>query len=201
MRELLITRHGQTEWNVVRRLQGTSNSPLTEKGKRDAKRLGEALASVPIDTVYSSDLLRAQQTARLIIGDRAPVQIEPLLREIHMGAWEGRLLKELERDEPEIYDAFTAGSAEFHPPGGESMREVWDRCVRMREKLMQDEADTILLVTHGKTQGLLLALLQGFAFGGATQVLEGTALSRFTYENGVFHPVVIGDTSHMEEQQ
>ena len=198
MKELYITRHGQTEWNVAGRLQGISNSPLTEKGAADAERLGKRLAAVPIDKVFCSDLLRAQETAALIMQDRAPIVTDPRLRELHMGNWEAKLLQDLKEEEPEIYRQFETGSAGFHPAGGESMRTVWDRVKEALTEIEDDPADTALIVCHGKTQGLLLDILQGKEFGGDTRVLPGTALSHFVREEGVWRAVLLGDTRHIE---
>ena len=132
------------------RLQGISNSPLTEKGAADAERLGKRLAAVPIDKVFCSDLLRAQETAALIMQDRAPIVTDPRLRELHMGNWEAKLLQDLKEEEPEIYRQFETGSAGFHPAGGESMRTVWDRVKEALTEIEDDPADTALIVCHGK---------------------------------------------------
>lgn len=201
MKELYLTRHGQTEWNVCKRLQGQCDSPLTAKGREDARRLGEAMKDTPIDRVISSDLLRARQTAELIAAGRLPVETDPRLREIHMGDWEGVYLSALATSDPVGHELFAQGSPEFHPPNGESLRDVWARTASFLEELVQCDAESILLVTHGKTQAMLLEQLQGRAFGAPTRVLTGTALTHFSYANGRFVLRTLGSTDHMVEHQ
>src|SRR5690554_4521335 len=92
--KIYLTRHGQTEWNVIGKLQGWGNSNLTEKGIENAKRLSQRLKEVNFDYVYSSPQQRALDTAKLIRGDRN-IEINVLddLREIGFGSWEGMEIK------------------------------------------------------------------------------------------------------------
>ena len=107
MKELYITRHGQTEWNILGKLQGSADSPLTEKGITDAKRLAARIADIPFDVVYTSDLFRAKHTADLITEGRELPRKELVeLREMRMGDWEGSMLSDLSQTNPEAYENF-----------------------------------------------------------------------------------------------
>lgn len=87
---ILLVRHGETDWNRERRIQGHTDRPLNETGKAQAEALAEQLAGEPVDAVYSSDLLRAHETARIIArGKGLEVTTVPDLRERDFGTWEG----------------------------------------------------------------------------------------------------------------
>lgn len=199
MKDLYITRHGQTEWNIERRLQGRSNSPLTEKGIWDAKQLAKRLREIPIDRVYTSDLLRAIQTADILIGKREiPRTILPELQEMWMGRWEGQLLSDMEDTDLIQYQNFILGSCEFAAPGGENIAQVRDRAEQALEILKNDPADTILVVTHGMLQSQLLEILNDRPFGNPTRVLVGTALSHYAFDGTHFTEKRTGCTAHLE---
>src|SRR4029079_3482461 len=90
MTTILLARHGETDWNVERRVQGHSDTPLNDTGRGQARALAEELAGEPIDAVYSSDLVRAHETARLVAEQRGlDVTAIRDLREKHFGTWEG----------------------------------------------------------------------------------------------------------------
>ncbi len=85
-----IVRHGETEWNVVGRIQGHSDIPLSRKGREQAHTVARRLAAAPLDVVYCSDLSRASETARIILGDRdIPLHATAELRERDYGVFEG----------------------------------------------------------------------------------------------------------------
>jgi broad specificity phosphatase PhoE len=106
---LLLVRHGETDWNAEGRLQGHTDRPLSDLGRRQARQLAGELASEELDAIYSSDLARARETAE-IVGERLglPVVLDPDLREKDWGTWEG--LTSVERDRVE----FVGESTEAH---------------------------------------------------------------------------------------
>ena len=109
MTTLLLVRHGETDWNAEGRLQGHTDRPLSDYGRRQARRLAEELEGEELEAIYSSDLARAHETAE-IVGERLglPVALEPDLREKDWGTWEG--LNAVERDRVE----FVGESTEAH---------------------------------------------------------------------------------------
>lgn len=155
-----LVRHGETEWNRARRIQGHSDPPLNERGSAQAARLSGRLAETAFSAVYASDLGRTMQTAESVVGDSglavAPV---PELREFAYGEWEGLTFAEAEaRDPGGFAERMMRQKAEYAPPGGESVGEVVARvrafhdCVRARH----GSGERVLMVGHG---GSLLALL------------------------------------------
>lgn len=107
MLTLYVTRHGETEWNIEKRLQGWKNSNLTEKGRRNAIQLANRLQNTKFDAIYSSPSKRAIQTAKIIKQQRSICLFkDDNIREIHLGEWEGQTQEQLEQQFPHEYFAF-----------------------------------------------------------------------------------------------
>lgn len=159
MRRLTLIRHGLTEWNVSGRFQGHSNVPLSADGRAQAVLLAGYLATFPaIDVVMASPLARAVETARIAIPDRE-LLLDPRLRELDFGAFEGLTRDVIERD-PRwavwIEDPFMRAA-----PDGESYRQLRERMVAWLDEARRSFPDAhVAAVTHsGSIQTLLSALL------------------------------------------
>ena len=164
MASLLLLRHGQIRANVAGRWHGSTDSPLTWRGKRQAKRTARYLARTEqIAAIYSSPLQRCRHTASVIgAALNVPVEVHPELREYAIGEWEGLPFRHLY----EVYDFLNLARADldFAPPGGESLRQVSGRMVpAMREVHARhtdiDGEEKILLVSHGAALAVALATL------------------------------------------
>jgi len=128
MLRLYITRHGETEWNRQKRMQGWKDSDLTDIGIVNAISLGERLADVNFNHFYVSSSIRTQQTAQYILGDRSiPITLDEDLREIHMGSWEGETQANLQQAYPEQFHDFWNNPHLFIPVGGETFYDFRDR--------------------------------------------------------------------------
>ncbi len=152
MSRTLITmvRHGQTEWNAQGRMQGHLDSPLTPLGRRQAQALAEALDPEAFAAIYSSDLGRALETARAIAGGHGRIELEPGLRERHLGCFQGKTWQQLDREMPETVAAFRSADADWEIPDGESVRQRYRRVVQAVEKIADRHTGrSVLLVTHG----------------------------------------------------
>jgi broad specificity phosphatase PhoE len=146
---ILLARHGETDWNSERRWQGHADRPLNEVGREQARELAESLADRTIDVVYSSDLLRAHQTA-LIVAERLglSVDVDAGLREVDVGDWSGRVHTEIEGLDPDGYRRWQEGGKGW--AGGESYEEMGERVVAAVLRLAARHQDeTVLIVTHG----------------------------------------------------
>jgi probable phosphoglycerate mutase len=146
---ILLARHGETDWNSERRWQGHADQPLNEVGRAQALELADTLAGRAIDVVYSSDLVRAHETA-LIVADRLglPVEVDAELREVDVGDWSGRVHTELEDLDPEGYRRWQEGGKGWS--GGESYEEMGERVVAAVLRLAaRHPGQTVLVVTHG----------------------------------------------------
>ncbi len=157
MTTIYITRHGQTYWNVEKRLQGQGNSDLTEQGAQGAQMLGERLTDTYLDCVVSSPLKRTVDTSEIIIGDRnIPIYTEDGLMEMHIGDFEGMTYKEAEKTNPELVKKIEDDPFTNNYPNGENLKEFYDRCGEAFDKISkQYKGKTILIVAHG---GVLKAL-------------------------------------------
>ena len=144
MTRILLVRHGETDWNLTRRLQGHSDRPLNETGREQARGLVAELADEELEAVYSSDLLRAQETARIAAEARGlNVTALPELRERHFGSWEGLT-------DEEIHERFPEEVADGVLGDGESRDELDRRILRALSRIADEHPDaTVLVVSHG----------------------------------------------------
>ena len=155
MQTIYLVRHGETEWNRAGRMQGQLDSPLTERGRDQARRVGLLLRDLIDDpaacTLIVSPLGRARQTAGIIAeameisADRFAV--DPLVREVTWGDWNGLTREEIIAADPAHWQRFRDRHWTVAAPGGESWAEMSERA---RQWLNQVAAlDTVLLVSHG----------------------------------------------------
>lgn len=155
MTEILLIRHGETDWNVDKRLQGHIDIGLNAAGQRQVLALGEALAAEGIDAVFASDLQRARDTAQAVAGTAGlTVQIDAGLRERCYGAFEGLRHTEIEARYPDAYRQWKAREPDFRYPAGErvaeTMREFYERSVQaMQRVLASGRYRKVAIVTHG----------------------------------------------------
>lgn len=154
-----LTRHGQTEWNLEKRLQGRGDSPLTDSGIARAKELRDRLHDTEIDVIYSSPIKRALDTAHIIKG-RKSVEIltHDGLMEMCFGDYEGRITDAV-KDENPIWDInlIMQGNTTLCAPNGETLAQVRARINEVMDKIIEDNrGKTILVVAHGITLKALM---------------------------------------------
>jgi broad specificity phosphatase PhoE len=149
---ILLARHGETDHNAPpQRVQGWIDVSLNERGRAQARELAEAVRDRRPAAVYSSQLARARETAEIVAGELAlDVALDERLAESNRGSWEGRLLEEIEREEPELWAAWRRGGADFRFPGGESLQEHADRVAEALRDIRSGELPA-LVVCHGGT--------------------------------------------------
>ncbi|NNM53387.1 MAG: histidine phosphatase family protein [Spirochaetales bacterium] len=161
--DLYLARHGQTFWNLEKRLQGRKNSPLTDLGQLQAQALGRRLRNVPLDALWSSSAPRALQTAHLVTAQRElplPVQGLDQLQEIHLGDWEG-LTKDMVWDRwGEEARSFWYQPERWPAWGAESWLQVQERVLEA-VALIGQTASSALAVSHGMTIQVFLWSLSG----------------------------------------
>ena len=169
MTTLLLVRHGETDWNADGRLQGQTDRPLSEFGRRQARKLADELADEELEAIYSSDLARARETAE-IVGERLElaVALDPDLREKDWGTWEG--LTAVERDRVEFV--------------GESTEAHQERTLRALRRISERHPGDgrVLVVTHGGS----MRRVQSAAMGMAMPVAENCGRWLCACENGSF---------------
>jgi broad specificity phosphatase PhoE len=161
MTHFILVRHGETDWNREGRYQGQSDPPLDEQGRLQAEALAASLAGRGIEAIYSSDLQRASETARVLSARLGlPLVLDPRLREIHQGEWEGRLVDDIRRAYPEAWALQWQQPLHARAPGGESIVEVGNRVSQAADEIASWHPDAmILIVSHA----LSIAILQSLA--------------------------------------
>jgi broad specificity phosphatase PhoE len=170
---LLLVRHGETDWNADGRLQGHTDRPLSDFGRRQARRLAEELDGEKFEAIYSSDLARARETAEIVGGHLGlAVALDPDLREKDWGTWEG--LTAVERDRVEFV--------------GESTEAHQERMLSALRRISQRHPGdgSVLVVTHGGS----MRRVQTAAMGMALPVVENCGRWLCVCENGSFRAVV-----------
>lgn len=154
---IFLLRHGETAAEGQRRFIGWTDLPLTDGGRRQARRCGRELASGRIASIWCSDLLRAKETAEIIsrrIG--VPIRSTTALREIHLGAWEGLEMAEVRRCDPEAWRLRGDRLPDFRPPGGESFRDLADRVLPEFASIAAAGDTDILVVGHAGVNRVIL---------------------------------------------
>lgn len=154
--QILFIRHGETDWNRIKRIQGHIDIPLAKSGVAQAQQLGARLAKevqsgARIDAIWSSDLLRAQQTAQPIAEALGlPVQLTDGLRERNYGAFQGHDSDEIAERFPDEYAHWQTRDPGFAPPEGESQREFYHRVLHALEPILtRHPGGRIACVAHG----------------------------------------------------
>ena len=159
-----LVRHGETEWNLQGRIQGHTDVPLCELGRKKIQALRTRLAGLSFSAVYSSDLSRTVETAQILADNtKASVQVDSDLREFSYGEWEGLTDEEILARDPEAFaQRFSQREVDFAAPGGESALQLLRRVRRFYRKAasMHGPDENLLVTAHGgSVRALALCLL------------------------------------------
>ena len=198
--QLLLVRHGETTWNREGRIQGHLDSPLTERGLAQAQAAAARLARERIDALYSSDLGRAQETARHVAAATSlELRLDGGLRERSFGILEGKTWDEIARDHPD--DARLLAEDPSHAmPGGESLVQFRDRVTDALRRLAREVgAGTIAVVTHGGVLGVLYRVAMGIPLDAPrTYETLNAGVNHFRFVDDRWSIVRWGDADHLE---
>ena len=199
--EIILIRHGETEWNLSGRWQGHADSALSPRGIAQAEALGERMKYEPVDAVYVSDLERALHTARLV-GTPSGWDCVPIkeLRERDLGVLEGLTTAEMEVNQPNVYEAFRAEGPEYQPPGGESFRQFSERCSEVIEQLVaKHPGQKIALVTHGGVLGVLFRKVLNLGLEAERNfLLLNCSINRIQKVADHWNLISWGDVTHLQ---
>lgn len=203
---LFITRHGETQWNTEKRLQGWLNSPLTPRGIEQGKLLHEAVRMYGIEKIYSSPSERALKTALAAKGDcKLPLELLDELKEMNMGDWEGKTLAEIEAREPENFANYWSRPHLFVKNSGEDFPEILQRAKKALQKILAENSQgNILVVTHGVTLKALMSHFSEEGFEGfwTKPVVEQASISQIQVDDqGIASIKLYGDTRHFERRR
>ena len=157
---ILLARHGETDDNLPPiRVQGFTDTPLNDTGRRQAAQLADRVAGEGLVSLWASDLSRARETAE-IVGDRVGLEprLDCRLREAWRGRWEGCRFIDIEREEPDLYAAWRRAGESFRFPGGESLRDQADRVSACIRDIRGTGELPALVVCHGGSIRVMLCL-------------------------------------------
>ena len=206
MTEILLIRHGETDWNVDQRLQGHLDIGLNAEGRRQVLALGAALAGEGIDAVFASDLQRARDTAQAIAAAAGlTVALDAGLRERCFGAFEGLRHVEIEQRYPEAYRQWRAREPDARFPAGErqaeTMREFYQRSVQAVQRVLGGAHRKVAIVTHGG----VLECLHHWASGSdfvlpRTFDIFNASINRVHWDGQRAHIRSWGEVAHLQRE-
>ena len=148
--KIILVRHGQTAWTPVNRIQGWLDIKLNEQGLRQAKRIAKELKRKKLKAIYSSELSRAYETAKIIARPhKLKVKKDINLNELNQGKWQGLLVKETRRKYKELYRRWEEEPLSVRPPGGESISDLYERALHvLREITKKYPKGKVVIVGH-----------------------------------------------------
>jgi probable phosphoglycerate mutase len=201
-KRIMLTRHGETTWNVNGRWQGQIDIPLNDLGREQARALGAALKSAGISTIYASDLARAWETAEIVGAaiDVAP-QPDARWREMHLGIFQGLTLDEIKAQHGDEHRTFMNHYWDHILRDGESRAQVRERALAaLHDAAHQDGAGATLVVTHGGPIRLsLVSLFDGHAALRDLHI-PNTSLTTLDYDAGRWALGDVSSTAHLRTE-
>ncbi|MEO4052170.1 histidine phosphatase family protein [Solibacillus sp. CAU 1738] len=202
MLTLYITRHGETEWNKEKRMQGWLDSNLTEDGKNSAISLGERLKDIQFTAVFSSPSGRTKTTTELILGDREiPVHYDENLKEMNLGQWEGKTQNSIYEANPYEFEAFWDSPHLFSAIDGENFDETQARALKVLNKIKKDYSDgNVLIVTHTVIIKCLLSIFKNDYIENLWDgpYIHDTSLTKVQVSESGYTILLEGDISHKQ---
>jgi len=201
MKKIFLVRHGESEWNKLKKVQGQKDIPLTEKGIEQAKLIGKRLINEGIEKIYTSDLKRAYDTAS-IIGKMLNIEVIPSkeLREINFGIWEGLTSDIIKSKFSKEHELWLKNPEMLKVEGAESILDLQLRAMNEINKIISDEnIDNVLIVSHSATLKTIILGLLNMDIGYFKNItLNNVSLSiiEFRQYNRVL--TLLNDTNHLK---
>lgn len=207
MTELILIRHGETDWNRELRFQGQVDVPLNATGHEQARRLARRLTeeAVAADHLVSSDLVRTRQTAAPVLGALLPqlhidTLTDPGLREQDFGLVDGMRVQDIKDQHPEAWAQWLRFQADGGMPGGETTRQFHTRVMAALHRLAQQHAgQTLVVVTHGGVLDMVWRTARGLGLEGPRQSdIPNAALNRVRLRGDAIDILHWADTRHLD---
>jgi probable phosphoglycerate mutase len=206
MTELILIRHGETDWNRELRFQGQVDVPLNAVGQEQARRLGARLAGETVHHLVSSDLIRAQQTALLVARHRPlkaelPTTVDANLREQNFGVVDGMRVDEIKLQHADAWAQWIRFEADYAFTSGESLRQFHARVMRAVHELAALHAQkTLVVVTHGGVLDMIYRTARALPLSGPRQSdIPNAGLNRVRIQGDVIDILSWADTKHLAD--
>jgi 2,3-bisphosphoglycerate-dependent phosphoglycerate mutase len=198
MTELIVIRHGETDWNRQQRFQGQIDVPLNAAGRAQAERLARRLAHEPFDAVVASELQRARETAEAAAAGRA-IAADPLWREQAFGILEGLDAPTIVAHHPELWTQWLRHDADYTPPGGESVRTFHDRVLQALRQVVRRHSGRVAVFSHGGVLDMLWRASQRLSLHGPRVcAIPNTGINRLRWHDGALEILEWADAAHLE---
>ena len=203
MTEIILVRHGETEWNVEEIFRGRIDIELNETGIKQAELLAEYLGEVELEAVYSSPLKRALRTAEVIAGHHnLEVEIAPGLTDLDYGKWQGLLHQEVKDKYKELYAEWISHPGRITMPAGESLNDVRKRAIGVVDEVVTKHGGTVVLAAHRVVNKVLICALLGLDNSHFWNIRQDTCgITTFTRANERFVLTRHNDTSFLKSLQ
>ncbi|QQY80650.1 putative phosphoglycerate mutase [Keratinibaculum paraultunense] len=203
MKKIYLVRHGESQWNPIKKIQGQTDIPLTKKGLNQAHLIGNRLISENIDKIYSSDLKRAYTTAK-IIGNKIKLEVTIMkeFREINFGIWEGMTNEELLQNFYDEIQIWRRNPEKLSLEKSESLQMLQERAMKGINNIIAEnkEKSNILVVSHGATiKTIILGLLNIDLTHFKNLTISNTGLTIIEFRE--YNPVIkiLNDICHLKE--
>jgi broad specificity phosphatase PhoE len=199
---IYLVRHGETEWNRIRRFQGRSDLSLNQEGKKQVRALALALKNKPLVAIYTSPLIRALETARLIkvFHPSTPIFEEKGFIEMDLGEFDGMNVHDWAEQYPDIRKLWNENPATVKMPGGESLKEVQDRAKEALERitLIYPPDATILISSHNFVNLTILCDLLKIPLNRFRELRqENAAFNLICRKGNRFYVELVNEGSHL----
>lgn len=205
MTRIYLIRHAEAEGNISKRFHGQYDSDVTENGKRQLVLLKERFKNIDIDSAYSSDLKRAYETAKAVIGDRnIDIKLEPDLREINGGAWEDREWSYIAENYADEFHNFNKAPNKVALPGGESALQLQTRVKNKIFEIVKNNPKRAVSVTsHGMAIKTFLCYAHGIELADMRKIIwcDNTAVTAMDFsDTGDITFVFENDSTHLTDE-
>ena len=199
MLEIILVRHGETEWNIEEIFRGRIDIGLNETGVKQAELLAKYLSDITIDAVYSSPLRRALKTAEMIASHhKLEVEIAPGLIDFDYGKWQGLPHQEVKHRYKQLYAEWMENPHRIKMPDGENLNEVRERALAVVDEVVAKHEGTIVLVSHRVVNKVLICALLGLDNSHFWNIRQDTCgITTFAYIKGHFILTKHNDTSYL----
>jgi len=202
MTEIILTRHGETKWNVEEVFRGRIDIELNQNGIRQAELLAEYLSGRNIDAIYSSPLRRASKTAEIIAGYHGlDVEMAPGLIDLDFGDWQGLSLQEVKDKYAGAFLEWASRPHKVEIPAGESLRQVRQRAMNVVDDVIAKDKGTVILIAHRVVNKVLICALLGLDNSHFWNIRQDNCgITTFTYEKGRFVLIEHNNTSFLNRK-
>ncbi|TES87401.1 MAG: histidine phosphatase family protein [Dehalococcoidia bacterium] len=199
MTEIILARHGETEWNVAEVFRGQIDIDLNETGVKQAELLSGYLSTSAIAAVYSSPLKRALKTAEIIAQPhKLEVDVDPDLIDFNFGKWQGLSHQEVKEKYRDLYATWITHPEQVRIPDGEALEDVSKRVIRVRNKVIENHRGTVVIVGHRVVNKVMICTLLGLDNSHFWKIRQDTCgISIFSYLNEQFILTKHNDTSFL----